>query len=114
MEAGAAVDYRLKTLERTSDSQHQSIGDLRAAAATHETAITVQAKQLEEHEHDLAKVEDRQRDFEKALVAGMKEVKTEVAEELSATRRYLLAATLTFTGLMLTGFGYILQAVLHG
>lgn len=113
MEAGAgAIDFRVKTLERDATSHHKSIGDLRGKTAQHDTALAVQASQLHEQEHDIAQLDDRVRDFEKTLQAGLKEVKDEVSEELSSTRKYLMGAVITFSGMMLMGLGYILQVLL--
>lgn len=106
MEAGgSAVDVRLKTLERDADGHHRTIGKLRSKTSEHDTDLKVQGAQLQDLEGDVEK-------FEKALKDGLAAIEKKVTDELRWVRRGLWAATFTFTGLILTGFGYILQAIL--
>lgn len=115
MEAGEGViGVRLGTLERDAAAQHDTIGTLRARSAEHDTAIAVQGRQLMDQEHDLGNISEEVRNFDAALRLGMSEIRKELNDELKGVRRSLYAATGTFTLLMMTALGYILQAILHG
>lgn len=63
----AAMDTAIRNLEARTEANHQTIGELRAASARHDTKIEVFASQLEETREDLSEIKEMISDTRRAL-----------------------------------------------